>query len=466
MSNDDEAQEEMHEMQVPGLEDDVRHQVDDVAAPEVTCLADIMNEADDEWAPLEAWKIGDFAWVTVSEQRLAEAFTPEKLGPADAELSDDHRRHMGEVGRVGAVGKQTVDLFFKGSGVGVTFPHHALKKTVVVEAAKGPGVLPEDMGLLFRETVHGGLQLLGCLDGSDAYVAGFEAYTGWWLTHVGGEPVTTVAEFGEAGGENFRLEKRITLPFGFAAGSLEEKVEGAVLMSDLRVFALFVALFVAFFILDRDVESSFYVTQNMRGAVLGNEIPSMYSDDSSIGCTAGSTQEPLKWQKTYDDLTNVADWNLWVTSMALPTLWHSSHFGKSVGSNILLGGVRFRTIRVRSDSCSVNPDIIPNIDGLEDEQACYAPYSSGAESVGESRGESAAYLLHFNSATANAPRTKARYAACGEANIDASWTPPLTSGQITFYHCGGFLFEIPFRVNSSATGEYTDLPPEIAIDIY
>ena len=409
---------------------------------------------DDDWSPLESWKPGDYAFVSTDQQLVIDAFISSEIEFEEEVIIS----LLGEIGRVGQViSESQLELTFNQTTN--IFPISTLKKTLLVPLIIQQHDTAESLGLSARETTHGGIQILGAEEGSIAWKAGLGGFYGWWLTHVGKKRVTAISDIDNVEGEDIRLEKRVTLPFIFALSNLEEKVEGAVLSSDLRVYVAFVAMFIAFFIVDRNVESAFYITQNMRGAVLGNEIPVLYDDDTGIGCTDGHSLQPVRWEKTYTDLANVGDWNAWIVHMALPTIWHISQFGRSVSSNILLGGVRFRTLRVRNDSCTVNHDIIPNIPELQKEQACYAGYSSGTESKGLPGQESAEFLSNFNplpwdpvygySEIPWDPVNIPSYRSCSDSVPETSWSPPLTSGQITFYHCGGYLFEIPFMINGT-----------------
>ena len=418
------------------------------------------GDDDNEWAPLETWKPGDHAVVTASGVDVISSAYERVDEPFQESVA-------GQIGQVGTVllvqGNGCLRLSFRTTEEEVTVPQSILRKTFVVPLEVDPHAAPEDTGLIVRESKHGGLQILGVFEGSEAWKASIGTQTGWWLTHVGRTPVKSREDFIDARGSEVRMEKRVTLPYTFAAATLEDKVERAILGTDLRIYLVFVALFVVFFILDRDVEASYYITQNMRGAVLGNEIPHFYNDDSGIGCVP-STTTSLKWEKTFLDLANTWDWNVWVVTMALPSLLGGSHFGASYSSNIILGGVRFRTLRVRSDSCSVNPDIIPAT--VVGNQKCYSGFSSGKESKGKIGGESLTYLATFNPRDVSPVWGETpQYRTCGEQDPSGSWSPPLTTGVVELYHCGGYTFEVPFMQNSTA-GKLENIDVEKAVGIY
>ena len=417
------------------------------------------DEDEDEWGPLELWKPGDNAYLVTNEDKIHAAMEAAELPSPSSELL----QHCGEVATVTVVtAEQNLEVVFGEDTTVFMLPPSAVKKTLMLPLEKPAEMTVEDIGLQIRHSEFGGLQVIGTTEGEDAWKAGIGSHPGWWITHVGKAFVMTEEDFTDAEGTSIRLEKRVTLPYTFASSTLEDKIERAILSSDLRIYLIFVALFVVFFILDRDVEASYYITQNMRAAVFGNEIPFFYPDDSGIGCKAGEP-EILKWEKTYRDLANVWDWNVWTVTMALPSLWATSQFGPAVSSNILLGGVRFRTIRTRSDSCTVNPDIIPSY--LLSEQKCYGAYSSGAESAGRIGGESMDYLATFNPReTTGIWGETPQYRTCGETDPDGSWVPPLTSGLVDTYHCGGYVFEIPFHRNG--TNGLEVLPVETAVEMY
>eukprot|EP01062_Namystynia_karyoxenos_P020136 TRINITY_DN17622_c0_g1_i1.p1 TRINITY_DN17622_c0_g1~~TRINITY_DN17622_c0_g1_i1.p1 ORF type:complete len:1100 (+),score=417.78 TRINITY_DN17622_c0_g1_i1:134-3301(+) len=423
-------------------------------------VPDILEDGDD-WTPNETWKVGQWCVVLGTLEKLQKAYRQSVL-EWDPELVGPLCGAVGEVVAVVAIDR-ALRVQVRGEQNPVLLPFAAVRKVQLVPLPKPKGTTADELGLELRVTRHGGLQVQGAIEGEAAHDAGLGDLYGQWLTHVGDTPVATLEQFAEAEGNELRFERRVTLPYEFAKVKMEEKINGAILTADLRLYIIFVIFFCVFFLLDRDVEPAYYVTENMRNAVLGNEIPETYSADASgIGCVPGAYKTPVRWEKTFLDLANVGDWNAWVVTMALPSLWGADQFGPSVSSNILLGSVRFRVIRMRNDSCTVNSEIIPNLPGLEEQQLCYAPFSGpndDSEAKGKGPGESALFAQMFDQRIPDIeydpsvidprdggyqPDKWTQYRYCKDINVGAEWSPPWTTAKIDVYHCGGYFFEVPF----------------------
>eukprot|EP01063_Lacrimia_lanifica_P012622 TRINITY_DN19285_c0_g1_i1.p1 TRINITY_DN19285_c0_g1~~TRINITY_DN19285_c0_g1_i1.p1 ORF type:complete len:971 (+),score=390.52 TRINITY_DN19285_c0_g1_i1:81-2993(+) len=401
---------------------------------------------DDEMAVIEPWRPGDFACLLADAEAVQKAW--ETKG-TDMEYDSRIVNYCGQVAVVNnvVVEQPTLDIIFD-DDTKFTVPTAAVRKThkVFLRSAKTAGTSTAEYGLHVRASEYGGLQVLGTRQKSDAWEEGLSALYGMWLTHVGETRVMNPQEFKDAVGTTMRFDKRIDLPYTFARDTLESKIERAILGADLRMYLLFAVFFVITFLLDRDVAGSYYLVANMRDSVLGNEIPTLWTDSSGIGC-GGGVPQPYRYEKLFEDLAHVGDWNVWVYTMALPSIWQDNQFGRSVGSNILLGGVRFRTLRMQPDSCGVNKDIIPPYLNT-DLQKCYAPYSSSGESEGKPGQDDPAYLTVFNPSQNISEHwgETPQYRECSEMN-PGGWSPHLFTGQITYYHCGGYTFEIPFWRN-------------------
>eukprot|EP00759_Apiculatamorpha_spiralis_P053816 PhF_6_TR643/c0_g1_i1/m.896/K04990/PKD2L1; polycystin 2L1 len=200
--------------------------------------------------------------------------------------------------------------------------------------------------------------------------------------------------------------------YDFAIKILDYKIQSSVLTQDLRVYILFLIMFCFFFLIGRDVTSTFYMIRQVHDEIVGNEFAN------------------LKITKTYDDIANAQDWIDFVQTSLVIQLHDTT-----MGNNILLGALRFRTLRVTKSSCTVNKYIIPDSMPVQAKE-CYGPWSDDNEDTGVERSR-------FNQVK------RWTYKSCAQTKGSA-----LTSGQFSsLYHCGGFQYEVPFYVTSN--GGYT-----------
>lgn len=447
-------------------------------------VPDLLESAEDAMRLHEIWKPGNSGVVISNAEKFAAHFETVHL-----EYLEEYAVICGTVGQVTKVfaDKTLMAMFYDEDANATEYrvPVASFRKVQIVDFYKPAMTNAEECGLMLRQTPFGGLQMETPLEGTRAWDAGLGEFFGQWLTHVGDTPVMTYEQFEAAEGGELRLEKRVTLPYEFAYRKLEQKVNGANLLSDLRVFVFFVIIFTFYFLLDRDTESAFYITHNMREPALGNEIPEIWTDGSGIGCEEGADIYPIpyKWEKTFWDLANSGDWNVWIVTMAIKSLWDfgkwSTSFGPTMSGNVPLGAVRFRVIRMSNSSCDINRAVIPNNPELGPMQVCYGkwdnmPHGGKGEMTSNEWSDVSSYLDRASVVPEklNArpmagpverlpdgvydPALYTQWRSCDDMNPGHRWNPPWTSGQDgRTYHCGGYYFEIPyyrFRAPSDASG--------------
>ena len=187
------------------------------------------------------------------------------------------------------------------------------------------------------------------------------------------------------------------LPINYVIDKLEFKVKSSQLVLDGIIFIPFLIMFIFFFLVNREVEQTFFITQAAVDVVEGKEIirqpwctlPDGTPWDNPRGQIPGTEQkcDPnvgiLKVAKRYADIANAGDWNDWAMGVLFPTLFPGAggERGNQVrkpptsGGKYLIGAVRFRTLRVRPDSCSINDAFLSDELRLPQNNESYLYYS-------------------------------------------------------------------------------------------
>jgi len=122
----------------------------------------------------------------------------------------------------------------------------------------------------------------------------------------------------------------------------------------------------------RDVTAQYYVVGVIKDRLMGNFYPSSHV------------------AKFYIDTANAADWFVWATEVLVPNVWRcmpaetdkTYQYLTAQGQNYFLGALRYRTLVVRNDSCSINDLIFE--DAQQNGGPCYSAWS-GASEVTENR---------------------------------------------------------------------------------
>lgn len=194
------------------------------------------------------------------------------------------------------------------------------------------------------------------------------------------------------------------LYFDYALETFDYKIQASILGSDLRVFVVFVVAFCFFFLVGRDINQNHYFAKAVKDPLLGSEIAQ------------------LKVEKYFVDISEAYEFNLWVLDVFL---YQTIDLDYPTGGNFFLGSTRYRTQRVRKDTCTINYDIIPpSMPGSALE--CYGEYEILNADTGET-----------TSAYNQVGRWE--YKSCESIGMGTR-----TTGIIATYDCGGYMFEVPW----------------------
>ena len=199
------------------------------------------------------------------------------------------------------------------------------------------------------------------------------------------------------------------ISFDHAMKTFEYKLEALVLGSDLRVYIFFIIAFCFFFLVGRNISDVHFFSAALRDKVMETEVP------------------VIKVARFYRDIAEASDFVTWAIDVFLIQTIDPTY---PTGAPYFVGATRFRTLRVRKDTCQVNPAIIPSSmppAALE----CYGGWSDGNEDKGK---ETNSY---------NEVR-RWRYRSCQDMGGGTQ-----TSGLIATYHCGGYSFELPWWRNAT-----------------
>eukprot|EP00755_Sulcionema_specki_P010903 Sspe_Gene.47686::Locus_24438_Transcript_2_3_Confidence_0.286_Length_3554::g.47686::m.47686 len=194
------------------------------------------------------------------------------------------------------------------------------------------------------------------------------------------------------------------LPLNFVIDKLEYKCKSSQLLLDSFLYVPFLVMFIFFFLVNREIEQSYFITRAAVDLMEGNEIyrqPWCTLPDGSPWNNPGTPGLPiprcdpdngvLKVAKRFGDIANAGDFNDWAMSVMFPALFPGawSSIGEEKrnppmsGGKYLVGALRLRTIRVANDSCDVNegffgPELDTNPELREFYETCYGSWSPGA----------------------------------------------------------------------------------------
>jgi hypothetical protein len=232
-----------------------------------------------------------------------------------------------------------------------------------------------------------------------------------------------------------KLKREMFLPLRFVIDKLEHGVDSSELYRDLIVFVPFLVLFIFFFLAGRDIEANFYVLQGLRDRLFMGEFTSVDVQlDTYRQQVLAGERLWIEMDKNYAGIGNGGDWADWFNVVVIPTLFDcqnpdtSYSFNAPTGQNYGLGALRVRTQRVRSDSCDVRTELYPDNATLL-QRTCYGASSQDLEETVSPR---------CNLTNPLTGATMFEYKKCG----DVPGAP--TSAVEGIYHCGGYMFDIPF----------------------
>lgn len=253
----------------------------------------------------------------------------------------------------------------------------------------------------------------------------------------------------EAAGDDVQVDRvgklrRITqIPISFVLERLQLKLDSADLMVDLLIYIPFLIMFVFFFTNGRDTESNFFVAQGIRNQYELSEYPKTSDQVATFRNEISQNQRLwVELDKNYWGMGNQGDWNPWLADVFVRSTFEcdtrdptaplpAGSVRAAKGQTLLIGAARARTIRVRADSCALDPYITPENRSLFP-SSCYATgHSDGDEDKGpfctdqvDSNGDP--LFQYFSS----------------------SQVPgvPIV-GWEGVYHSGGYMFQIPFDIS-------------------
>ena len=239
-----------------------------------------------------------------------------------------------------------------------------------------------------------------------------------------------------AGDRAGKLRRETQLPLKFVMDRLRHGVDSSELYTDMLVFVPFLVLFIFFFLAGRDIEANFYVLQGMRDRIFWSEYPSVESQVSLYREQVLNNERLwIELDKDYPSIGNGGDWNDWFSTVLVPTLFDCQHpdtaytFNAPIGQNYLVGALRVRTQRALRTSCDVRKDLYP-LNETKLNRVCYG--RSGSENEDTSS-------LYCNVTNPINGQRMYEYKPCD----DVPGAP--TSAIEGLYHCGGFMFDIPFN---------------------
>ena len=239
-----------------------------------------------------------------------------------------------------------------------------------------------------------------------------------------------------------QLRRETRLPIRFVIDRLRLSVDSSELTSDFIKFVPFLALFIFYFIVGRDIEGNFYVLRSVREAMFRPSYPfvttqlALYQQQVLAG-----ERLWLELDKDYPTIGNAGDWQSWATDTLVPSIWDCTPANSStryaflapVGQNFHLGSLRIRTQHVSNTSCTVLEDLYPANTTLLP-RACYSGLSTGSETKDGLR------CNQTNPLDPTGPPLFA-YKQCSDI-------PGVPISAIEgIYHCGGYMVEIPFSAS-------------------
>jgi hypothetical protein len=201
-----------------------------------------------------------------------------------------------------------------------------------------------------------------------------------------------------------KFSELASISFAHAERTFDFKIRSLILGGELRLYILFMIMFCIFFLVERDISGNYYFAKAFKDPLLGSEIAK------------------LKVNRPFPEIQEAADFNDWAIDVFLIQNIDPAY---PTGNSWFVGAFRFRTHRVRKDSCEINNAIIPKTmpdAALE----CYGDWSE--ENADDGSADNA-----YNKVWA---RT---YTPCVNMEGGTSIT-----GQMARYDCGGYHFEVPW----------------------
>jgi hypothetical protein len=246
--------------------------------------------------------------------------------------------------------------------------------------------------------------------------------------------------------EGVQLRRDTGVPLSFVIKKLEVYIDSNELTSQLIIFIPFLLCFVFWFLADRNIEQNYYVLKGVRDRILNTEYPNVqWQLDSFKEQVLNGQRLFVELDKNYDGLGNDGDWGDWFRDVIVTTTFDCRNPDTShvllapSGQNYHIGAFRFRTQRMPQYSCKVKEVLYPSNQSLFP-RTCYDSMSD-AELKG-------IWCNHTDPLT-NKPMWV--YRSCSEVP-----GAPLVALENT-YHCGGFIFEIPFTATCNEAMQYYDI---------
>lgn len=240
-----------------------------------------------------------------------------------------------------------------------------------------------------------------------------------------------------------KLRRMTQIPISFVLERLQLKLDSSELYVDLIIYIPFLIMFVFFFTNGRDTEANYYVAQGIRNQYEVTEFPKTSEQVATFRTQmAQNFRLWVELDKNYWGIGNQGDWGPWFNDVFIRTTFECDardpdaplplgSIRASKGQTLLIGAARARTIRVRADSCALDPYIMP-ANRSDFPPTCYAIGSDEAE-------EDTGPFCTENEDSNGDPLFK--YFPC-------SAVPGVpTVGWQGVYHCGGYMFQVPFDIS-------------------
>ena len=222
------------------------------------------------------------------------------------------------------------------------------------------------------------------------------------------------------------LTPNASIQWDFAVATFEYKVEAMVLSSSLIIYLAFIIAFCFFFLVGRNISDNFFLQKAFFDPLTGSEIAK------------------LKVMRYFSDISEASQFVDFVCDVVLIQLIDLTY---PTGFNLMMGAIRIRTQRMKKDSCTVNPAVVPS-SMPSVFQECYGAYSSSQQDTG-----------YDDNAYNKVPFW--RYESCAHIGHGSDIT-----GQMGTYDCGGYMFEVPFwrpmaPLDVAAIGSLPPFPDQI-----
>ncbi|KAJ9456849.1 Polycystin-2 [Diplonema papillatum] len=229
----------------------------------------------------------------------------------------------------------------------------------------------------------------------------------------------------------------VSVPLPAVLTVLERKIAKSSLSTDLLVYIPFMIAFTVFLTNGRDVTEVFYSVQAIKEELLSQPAT------------------PYDAYKTFADVKSISEYNAWLRTVFVPSLYHpcvgnESSLASSArpykGNHLLLGAVRLRTILASNNSCTLDSALFGGDRG--------AGVCRGSHHDGES------VELRFGRYNPLYPvsleKTKESYLYQHTPCSEAAGGQYIV-GDVTWYHCGGYIVDVPFSKACDAVLSLVDL---------